>query len=80
MEQKQLVKAESRTELTPAQRDALKVSVPAYLVQMINAGAKVLEVRDAEVANWIVAQWSYYMDRFSDTRNAYILMRRERKA
>lgn len=47
--------------------------------RLMKAGAKVLEVRDVAEANAIESGKEYYVDRFSDTRNAYILMRRERR-
>lgn len=48
-------------------------------VRLMKAKAKVLLVRDAAEANAIEASKEYYIDRFSDSRDAFILMRRERR-
>lgn len=47
--------------------------------RLMGAGAKILEIRDAAEANAVADGGGYYLDRLSESRNAYILIRRERK-
>lgn len=49
-------------------------------MRLIRAGAKAIEVTDVAEANAIEATKAYYLDRLSESRNVYVLMRRERKA
>lgn len=47
--------------------------------QRIRNKEKILETADIDEANAIESQGEYYLDRFSDSRQKFLLVRRERR-
>lgn len=55
------------------------VLLSGELRSQVERGDKMLELSDVTLANLIESTGEYYVDRFSEKRNCYILMRRERR-